>query len=315
MSDSEVLTQKSAGNNTADFDPEVRSRGWCLTLWTDEQLEYFKRSGYQYLCYAPETCPESGKFHWQAYVYYRSQKKIKTLWRECPDCRIKPAKGSPEQNRTYVFGPYDKDGKHKDANPEAKELGEMPSQGKRNDLKEFQKAIAAGVRGRALNDDHLETRAKYPKLEQLLCYEEDAEFAKEQYNMGGKPEVHVRWGEAGTGKTRYVYETHGVDNVYTPEIKKDGQMWWNGYTGQSVILLDEFTGQLAWEKLLRLLDRYPMQLETKGGMVWRKATHIYITSNYPPERWYGDLKMAPLLRRLTSVTEVTESAPEAPPDA
>lgn len=315
MTDSEVLTQKSAGNNTADFDPDIRSRGWCLTLWTNQQLEYFKTSGYQYLCYAPEICPDTGRFHWQAYVYYRSQKKIKTLWRECPDCRIQPAKGTAEENRIYIFGPYDKDGKHKDANPEAKEIGEMPNQGKRNDLKEFHKAIAAGVRGRALNEEHLAVRAKYPRLEKTLVFEEDEEYVHEYYNMGGTIEVHIRWGEPGVGKTKYVYDTHGVHNIFKPKIKKDGQMWWNGYRGQPVVLIDEFNGQIAWEEFLELIDRYPVLLEVKGDMVWRKCTHIYITSNFHPDSWYGGIKMAAMYRRFTSVTEVKEEAPAAHPNA
>lgn len=300
------LTPKSAGNNTADFGEHVRSHGFSMTLWTDEQLEAVKKTGYQYLCYAPETCPDTGRFHWQAYVHYKNARYLQAMWNKIPDCHIETAKGTAEENRTYVFGPYDKNGKHKDKNPEAVEDGEFPKQGKRNDLKEFHQAIKDGKRGRELCEEHLEVRAKYPRLEKTLVFEEDEEYVHEYYEMGGTIEVHVRWGEPGVGKTKYVLDKHGSRNVYCPKIKKDGQMWWNGYRGQPVILINEFNGQIAWEEFLELIDRYPVLLEVKGDMAWRKCTHIYITSNFHPDSWYGGIKMAAMYRRFTSVTEVKE---------
>ena len=53
----------------------------------------------------------------------------------------------------------------------------------------------------------------------------------------GGIEVHWRWGKAGLGKTRYVWEKHGL-SVYTPTTYK----WWEGYDGHKVVLIDEFRG-------------------------------------------------------------------------
>ena len=64
-----------------------------------------------------------------------------------------------------------------------------------------------------------------------------------KYNEPKRPivhggiEVHWRWSKAGLGKTRYVWEKHGL-LVYTPTTYK----WWEGYDGHKVVLIDEFRG-------------------------------------------------------------------------
>lgn len=307
------LAQKSGseapGNNPGASEPEPKKfRAFCLTLWTDEQLEYFKKQEYRYLCYAPEICPDTEKFHWQAYVYFNNQRSLEKLWKDCPDCRIKPANGTGKENRQYIFGPYNKNGKYKPENPDAEEYGELPRQGTGAELVAFRKAIQEGKRGDDLSVDFLEIRAKFPKLEPQLTYEEDHKRAKRQYLEGMVPEVHVRWGEPGTGKSRYVYETHGIDNVYEFSTGDGaaGSVWWSGYSGQEVIVLNDFDGEIKYKYFLRFLDRYPFHMQTKGGHCWRLCKYIYITSNHPPHMWYPqhhDTYQA-LERRFTSITEV-----------
>ena len=43
---------------------------------------------------------------------------------------------------------------------------------------------------------------------------------------------------------------------------------------------------------VRLLDRYPCQVETKGGSVNFAPKKIIILSNKAPEDWYGKNKCA-----------------------
>lgn len=114
-----------------------------------------------------------------------------------------------------------------------------------------------------------------------------------------QPDVVVFWGATGTGKTRKVYEES--PNVYSHA----GGMWFDGYIGQDEVLFDEFTGssfQLPY--LLKLLDRYPMQVPVKGGFVNWKPRKIYLTSNMDPRSWYANAleeHQAALRRRITSI--------------
>lgn len=304
MSGAEVLEQKSGGNTRPPT--SIKSRSWTLTLWDKEALEKLIATTPRYLVYAPEICPSTEREHFQCYAYYDRERHQTAMRKNFKGHDVQIARGSHAENRKYIVGPYSKDGKEKPANPNAVEVGSIPEQGKRNDLRAFHEDIKAGKRGRDLSVDHLESRAKYPKLEQTLINEEDEQRAIQMFKEGFTPEVHVRWGEPGTGKSRYVYEKHRPEDIYELNLGDGCQksVWWDGYRGQEVILINDFDGELGWKYLLRLLDRYPFRMQVKGSHCWRLCKYIYITSNDAPERWYGHYRPEPLMRRLTSVTEV-----------
>lgn len=304
MSGAEVLEQKSGGNTRPPT--SAKSRSWTFTLWDFETLENLKHSNPRYLVYAPEECPTTGRKHFQCYAYYDRERHQSAMRKIYKGHDVQIAVGSAAENKTYIIGPYSKNGKEKPHNANAVEIGTIPEQGKRNDLRAFDRDIKAGKRGRDLSVDHLEVRAKFPRLEQVLVNEDDEQRAIQMYKDGIVPEVHVRWGEPGTGKSRYVYDKHTPESIYELNLG-DGSnksVWWDTYRGQEVILINDFDGELGWKYLLRLLDRYPFRMQTKGGHCWRLCKYIYITANDPPERWYAQHRSGPLMRRLTTVTEV-----------
>jgi len=59
-----------------------------------------------------------------------------------------------------------------------------------------------------------------------------------------------------------------------------------------VILLDDFLGEksgMELSQLLTILDRYPVDVECKGGHLSLNAARIFfVTSNCHPARWYKD---------------------------
>ena len=114
------------------------------------------------------------------------------------------------------------------------------------------------------------------------------------------PEVLWYYGGTGTGKTRKAY----ADNpgIYT----WSGQWpWFHGYRGQETVLFDDFRGQIPFCSFLRLLDRYPCTVETKGGFMKWRAKKIIVTSALQPEdvydkeKFHADDHIAQLLRRIT----------------
>ena len=132
-----------------------------------------------------------------------------------------------------------------------------------------------------------------------------------KYNEPKRPiglniEIHWRYGSSGQGKTRWVWEKHGLA-VFTPTTYK----WWEGYDGHKIVLIDEFRGDWCkFGELLKLTDIYPYTVETKGGSRQIQATCWYITSCkhptqvYNPEAFDAQEKVDQLLRRLTSITHV-----------
>ena len=130
-----------------------------------------------------------------------------------------------------------------------------------------------------------------------------------------QPEVVWLWGKTGVGKTYQA--THGlnVDEYYI----WGGKKWWNGYRQQRRVVIDDFAwdgAEASFRELLRLTDRYAVQVENKGGMVHFNSPEIYITCEHSPEKVFGCAQfalhseaLAQLSRRLTRVTEVTLPEP------
>lgn len=104
--------------------------------------------------------------------------------------------------------------------------------------------------------------------------------------------VTIIQGPTGTGKSKWAMEND--PNAYW----KQRSQWWCGYTKQETVVLDEFYGWLPFDLLLRLCDRYPMLVETKGGQVQFQAKHIIITTNSLPNNWYKSAYFPALVRRV-----------------
>ena len=121
-----------------------------------------------------------------------------------------------------------------------------------------------------------------------------------------KPHVTWFWGSSGSGKSRKAAELAGPD-VYW----KDDSKWWDGYDGHQNIIIDDFRGSnMKFTYLLRLLDRYPMRVEVKGGYRQMRSLKIFITSIVHPESVYSfqdsDEPIRQLIRRLDEIVNQNE---------
>lgn len=257
-------------------------RNVCFTINnpTEEDKEWVKNVVCSYICVGEEV-GESGTPHLQGYMEFKSSKRFSTLKAECPRGHFEKRMGTPAQAATYCK----KDGHFV-------ERGVLSKQGARSDLSEVAGDVVAKVPMREIAEAHPVVYVKYYRgLERLQW-----RLAEDRKDP---PKVVWLWGKAGAGKSREACQ----GSFYV----KDNTQWWDGYEFQDRIVIDDFDRDAwAFRDLLRLLDRYPYQGQTKGGYVKITSKEIYITCEFPPDGMgYAQGNMLQqLLRRITEIREI-----------
>ena len=69
----------------------------------------------------------------------------------------------------------------------------------------------------------------------------------------------------GIGKTTACYERLG-SQPYTPKITEAGAIWFDGYAGEEILLLDDFRGQIPIHEFNAICDRFPYRAPVKEAL-------------------------------------------------
>jgi hypothetical protein len=283
-----------------------RVRRWIGTYFTDEDrdslAEYLVStlpgSDVDFLIGQFELCPTTGRRHLQFYVELNkgcilSYVKSQLGW---SSAHLEKCKGSQAQNIAYCTKQDTRE-----PNSAPIQFGEKHHQGKRSDLDDIKDRLIAGEDLDTISLDHFGSVVRYHKgfatLQPMLA-------PKRPVAM---PTVIVLFGPTGTGKTETAYN-HDPDLYrWQPGMEK----WWDGYTRQTTVLLDEFRGSFPFSFLLTLLDKYPVTLQVKCATASLQATRFYIAAPEHPVNWYKALsandKLDQLKRRITTIYHTTPS--------
>lgn len=286
-----------------NFDDEMMTRAF------EKAQPYF-----EYLI-AYEERGESGTPHLQGYVELKKPASTKQLSGLIPKSAIFQCNGSQTQNMLYVAKgnqpkeQWDELKQHgPDYGKDAKlfyEYGTPKTQGKRTDLAPILEAVNSGMGIRAIAKNHPEQFIKFQKGIQAY----HSALATPRSTADAK-KVIVIFGPTGTGKTRYAFDSYPDAYMWGPEQGK----WFDKYDGHKTVIMDEFRGQLPFGYLLRLLDRYPMKIEMKGGMTEFIADTIIITSPGHPSTWYDlEAKEGALDQLLRRIDEIRDLTPQVDP--
>lgn len=170
-------------------------------------------------------------------------------------------------------------------------IGKMPEkqQGKRNDLLKVHENIQQGMSLFQIANANPTSILRYTNNIRTV---HSMFMAQRAQTCIRNVQVIVLIGPPGVGKTEFVYRKNGMANCYSLSTKSGQTVWWDNYEGQKCIILDDFYGTgLHWQEFLRLLDKYPLQLQVKGSTTWAQFTKVYITSNRDWFQWYpGQIK-------------------------
>lgn len=277
-----------------------RARAWCFT-WNNYSNSEFAvvKTWIETNCkygIVGQEIGESGTPHLQGYLEFKIQKDFSALKKALPKVHLEKRKGTAKQAADYCK----KDGVFW-------EHGDCSEQGKRTDLEEVAAEVLKGTSMKELAVANPSMFVKYHKGLQVL-----RTVTLNHRDPKVPPKVIWRWGLAGAGKTRWVFDNFDINDVYS----KGNHKWWDGYSQQPVILIDDFASN-KWEfrELLMLLDRFPYSGEIKGGMVPINSGLIIITCEFPPhETWKEGNELNQVLRRITEVVHVLAPGPSSTSD-
>lgn len=251
-----------------------KSRTFCFTDWEVDLAwwhTFIKRYKPQYVLCGREIAPTTGKEHFQGYMYFKNERSHNRIKKILEGRHVQMVKGTVDHNEIYC---------RKDGNV-VLEHGIKPKQGQRTDMEALQTLIREGANEM---DIFNEQPGNFIRYHRGIDRARNLFIEKRNWEM----DVRIYWGKPGTGKTRAVYEEFEIDQIYE---KMPGK-WWDGYNGEKVVLIDDFDPNncfdIVFDFYLKLLDRYPMRIEYKGGSTQFRSKIIIFTSNFNPIGWFTE---------------------------
>lgn len=312
-------TKEKLSNTPTEMPKKGRCRNahWTLALYNGDGTENrftrfdnainnpsseFKKE-IRYVVWQKELCPKTQKLHYQIYVQcHRSLdapvvKKLFALTQDGdPEFQVKYKKSKPLEARVYcmkeetrVEGPW--------------EYGTfIEGSGSRTDLAQGISLMDEGGISK-LAQEMPELLIKYPRG-MTVTYQERKKVQLQNRNRDFIKVVVIH-GTTGVGKSHLATEiSRLLDDGPYYSLEQPGfnrPMYWDGYDGHKILIIDEFKGWIPIGKMLRYLDKYAIQLDQRGTTTWAEFHTIIILSNFTVEEWYPQLdqtRLDALKRRI-----------------
>jgi len=244
--------------------------------------------GCKYACASMEIGAKEHTPHIHMFAYYENPKSWDTMRNLIPNGNWDCCRGTCQQNRDYVF----KLGKwietEKGTTPVEgmqREYGEMPPERicPKPELEFLYELIKQGYTDIQILDEYPEYMFDLSHIQRCRLLVRQEEYKYKWRNL----EVIYIYGKTGTGKSRYVMDTFGYENVFRVT---DYTHPFDTYEGQDVLLFEEFSSSLKIHVMLTYLDGYPLKLPARYSDKQACFTKIFITTNTSLEEQYPNIR-------------------------
>lgn len=292
-----------------------KHRNVCATKnnYTSEDIEHLTS-------WAQENCSysvygqEEGKLgtpHLQIYLEFNKQLTKSQIMKKLFNCHVEDRRGTPKEAAGYCKKgtedlpeddmKYDYFFDHPSKTWIGCEFGEISNQGCRTDLLSIRQQIENGET--SVDQIVLEDPMTFHMYGRTLSKIEDILLRKKfRTEM-----THCTWycGATGVGKSHAAFKDYHPDTHYVWKLNDNG--WQDGYIGQKIIIINDFRGEIKYNELLNLIDKWPYTLPRRGREpVPFLGQHVIITSSLRPETVYNrrelEDSLEQLLRRIKIVT-------------
>lgn len=252
----------------AETRTDIRCRSMVFTNFTGKRIVY-EDDRMKYLIQGEEICPKTGKMHYQGYVYFLNPRSVKNICKQW-GCWVRPAKGTPKQASDYCK-----------KEQKFEEHGTLPRQGRRTDLETLAQKLMQGET--TVDNIMIDEPMTYHQYGRTLEKIEDLAMRKKYRTEMTSCDWLV--GPTGVGKSHQAFQNFSPDTHYVYRHNDKG--WWEGYKQQEYIIINDFRGQIPYDELLQILDKWPYYVPRRGRepmpFVSKK---VIITSPLTPEEAY-----------------------------
>lgn len=287
-------------------------------LWSIGQsiLPNSRNSPLRYLCWQGEICPQTRRFHIQGYCEFSAPVRMGAVKKFLNNSTIhlEPRRGTKEEARAYC------------SKPETRapgslfcEFGAQIMDGERTDLAAFVNDVKEGKDDVDLVETHPSCFVRYNKAADRIR----AAYAQRRTQHRRRLDVFLLYGPPGCGKTHKAIEwSRNASKTFfllTEAARASGgsTVWFDGYHGQQVLIIDDLNSDwLPEQLLLSLLEKHPASLQFKGGTTAAVWDTVYITSNYRFKDWFiskldngthGYKNDKALGRRISKIIDMTNN--------
>ena len=298
-----------SGYKRGPYQTDGRGHHWCFTLNNplDFDAGVFDASAavewippYKYLVVGREV-GESGTPHLQGYVAFQDQLRFNSIKSFSPQC------AAAHWEQKSKFSTYAQAAEYCKKGGDFTEWGTLPTSGSAATAQRWTDALTNAREGKFED---------IPAQIQIQCYRTLKSIRNDALLEGSQLDGELMnfWyhGPPGTGKSLY------ARLKYPLHFLKALNHWWDGYTGEEVVLLDEWeltSGKFLGHHLKLWTDRYPFRPEVKGGFLpTQRPKTIIITSNYSIDDCFGQGVDAELNRAIHRRFRSVDFGTSPPPD-
>lgn len=264
---------------------KTKFSNFCFTLnnWTEEEYEQLRNIPCVYKLLGKEV-GKNGTPHIQGYLHFKNERSFNATRKLMKRWHLDGCRGNIWENIDYCS----KEGKYE-------EIGVRPKQGKRTDLDAIKDDI---MRGKKVDDIVLEQPMIYHQYGRTLNKIEDLTMRKNYRKEMTKGIWY--YGPTGVGKSHIAFEGFTPETHY---VLPNDNGWWDAYTQQDTVIINDFRGEIRYNELLNLVDKWPFTVKRRNREPMPFTSKlVIITSSLKPEDVYHNRndedKIEQLLRRF-----------------
>ncbi len=292
------------------------ARHWAFTVWPGHLTihstltEWFhwakkKTSGITYLVMQNEHGTNEGGHHIQGFLTAATKKREATLGHQFfvkPEAfQLMKKNSTPTANRAYCT-----DDSKRVPDTTFFEYGTVPG-ATPSKIEAMCDLVKSHGLKRAIDSDPATYVRHCNGLRELDNHYKRQKIRSEHIH------VIVIVGPPGSGKSWWAKRLFDPGQTFTlPAVPRSGQAWFDNYSGERTLLIDEFSGRIEFELFKNMLDPYEMQCPIKGTYNPAMWDTVVVTTNFHPNTWYGhDVdwwgteSLGPIQRRIHHFIEAT----------